>query len=392
MRALIFDPYSGASGDMIMGSLLDLGADLASVTGAVESVGCSLITRKEERGHIQATRAEVTSDRRYKSLKDALSILKSSSLSGKSLDKALKIMDLLACAESKVHGIPKDEIRFHEVGALDALADIAGSCAALESLDVDQVFSLPISVGSGTVSSCHGLLPVPGPATLEILRSSKAPWRWGPVNQELLTPTGAAVLSNLAERFLEEPPFMRAESVGYGAGKRDLEIPNLLRAVVCHSGGTHRDEVVQLEANLDDVTGEVMGNLIDLLMDSGALDVSVIPAVMKKGRPGNVIRAIVRKEDAIAISGLIMSETGSLGVRVFPSLHRHIAERMSLAIALDFAGKSYDVNFKVSKLDGKILNVKPEFEDCRRISLESKVPLRVVIKKAEEAGWRAVEA
>lgn len=402
MKSLLFDPYSGASGDMIMGCLLALGADAKEVSKAVESVGCSLEISRVEKSHIAATRAKIISNDRFKNLEEANSILRGSSINGRALEDALRAIDVVASAESRVHGVPKEEARFHEVGALDALADIAGSCAALRSLGIERVLSLPISVGGGFIPSHHGLLPVPGPAALEILRTFDIPWRGGPVDQELLTPTGAALLAVLVNEFLAEYPLTKAEVVGYGAGGRELAVPNALRGVIgeirqgqghghdCNHGhyGHRGDRVVQLETNVDDVTGEVLGNLIELLMDAGALDVSLMPAVMKKGRAGNVISVIARHDDLERLAEMIMRETGSLGVRVFPSIHRHVAEREPKEVEVGIGSKTYRAAVKVSRLEGRMLNIKPEFEDCKRIALETGLPLRVVMKKVEEEAWR----
>ena len=172
------------------------------------------------------------SDKRYQSLSDAVSILQGSSLQGKALENALSALDILAEAESRVHGVAAEHVRFHEIGALDALADIAGACAALHCLAAERVFSRPISVGGGYVPSAHGLLAVPGPAALEILRSHEIPWKGGPVDEELLTPTGAALLAALVDEFVPDFPLIRAERVGYGAGKKELILPNVLRAIV----------------------------------------------------------------------------------------------------------------------------------------------------------------
>lgn len=397
MKALLLDPYSGASGDMIMGCLLDLGADANAVREAVESVGCRLEISREERGHIQTTRARVIANGRYRNLGEALTILKGSSLSGKALEQALQAVDLLASAESRVHGVLKEEAHFHEVGALDALADIAGGCAALESLVVEEVLSLPISVGGGFVSTQHGLLSVPGPAALEILRSRGLPWRGGPVERELLTPTGAAMLAVIVDRFLDNYPLIRAERVGYGSGEMELLVSNALRGTIgTTSSGEqgHRkdgDHVVQLETNVDDVTGEVLGNLIDLLMDAGALDVTILPAIMKKGRSGNVIRVIAGHYDAEKLSRVIMRETGTLGVRVFPSLHRYIAQRETRQVSVKIDGSIHCAQVKVSRIDGVVLGIKAEYEDSLRIARAADLPLKVVIRKVEEEGWRAVE-
>lgn len=389
MKVLLFDPFAGASGDMTIGCLLDLGADPVVVREAIESLGCKLEISKEQKSHILATRASVTSDKRYQSFDEALFLLKNASLDPPARDRALRIIDTLATAESTVHGVPKEEARFHEIGALDALADIAGSCAAIHGLNVEKVISLPISVGGGFVQSAHGLLPVPGPAALEILRSYRIPWKGGPVDLELLTPTGAAIFANIVDQFLDNYPSIRAESVGYGAGSRDCQLPNALRGVIGRlEGHLNSDSIVQLETNVDDVTGEVLGNLVDLLMEAGALDASIVPAIMKKGRPGNVISAIVRQDDTEKISRLIVQETGSLGVRVFPSVHRYIAKRESRTVTVEINGSLYQASVKVSRLGDAILNIKPEFEDCKSIAAKTGLPLRTVVKKVEDVGWK----
>jgi pyridinium-3,5-bisthiocarboxylic acid mononucleotide nickel chelatase len=295
--------------------------------------------------------------------------------------------------------VAKEQARFHEIGALDALADIAGACAARHCLGIERVLSRPVSVGGGYVASAHGLLAVPGPAALEILRSHEIPWKGGPVDEELLTPTGAALLATLVDEFVPEFPLIQATRVGYGAGKRELTLPNVLRSVVARilpesqtkdaqNHGSHGDRIVQLETNVDDVTGEVLGHLIELLMQAGALDVSVLPALMKKGRAGFVIRAIARHEEMELLAKVMIRETGSLGVRIFPSIHRLVAEREQRDVQVDICGQVYTAQVKVSRMDGELLSIKPEYEDCRRIACETDQPLRMVIKKVEEAGWQ----
>lgn len=383
-----------------MASLLDLGADLESVREAVESVGCRLEVSRVERSHIMACRAQVISDRRFHSLAEAVSILQASSLTGKALKNALFAMDILAEAESRVHGVPKEKAHFHEIGALDALADIAGACAARSSLAAERVLSRTVSVGGGFVKTAHGLLAVPAPAALEILRAHQIPWKGGPVDEEMLTPTGAALLAVLADEFLHDIPAIQAERVGYGAGKRDLALPNVLRTIMGDvlpapeaqakmDHIPHGDRVVQLETNVDDVTGEVLGHLIELLMQAGALDVTILPAIMKKGRAGSVIRAIGSQEETEKLARIIMRETGSLGVRVFPSVHRFLSVREEMRLDVEFAGKTFSACVKVSRLEGEIIMVKPEYEDCKRIADETDLPLRAVSKKVEEAGWWA---
>lgn len=380
-----------------MASLLDLGADLDSVREAVESVGCKLEVSREEKSHIMACRARVISDRRFHSVSDAVSILNNSCLQGKAQEDALRALNILAEAESRVHGVAAQQVRFHEIGALDALADIAGACAARQSLAIERVLSRPVSVGGGYVASAHGLLAVPGPAALEILRSHEIPWKGGPVDEELLTPTGAALLATLVDEFVPDFPLIQATRVGYGAGKRELLLPNVLRSMVAEPLSepqaaakhmSHGGRIVQLETNVDDVTGEVLGHLIELLMQAGALDVSVLSALMKKGRAGFVIRAIAGHEDMELLAKVMMRETGSLGVRIFPSIHRLVAEREQRDVQVDICGQVYTAQVKVSRMDGELLSIKPEYEDCRRIADETNQPLRIVIKKVEEAGWQ----
>ena len=397
MRLLLFDPSSGASGDMIMASLLDLGADPDAVRKAVEAVGCGLDISRAEKHHIEAARVRVHArGKRYKTLAEARSILAAACLSPPALDRAIKIVEILAEAEGRVHGVAREEARFHEIGALDALADIAGSVAALDSLEADKVVVLPISVGSGTVIAAHGRLPVPAPAALEVLSASGLLWKGGPVEGELLTPTGAAILAGFADDVAAEYPLIRAEASGYGAGTKDLEIPNLLRAVIGEAKETeqtprhpnNQDRVVQLETNVDDVTGEVLGSLLDLLMEEGALDVAIVPALMKKGRPASLVQVLARGEDADRLARIVMRETGSLGIRIFPSLHRFVAEREERVIAVEIGGRKFSVRAKVSSISDEVLQIKAEHDDCKRIARESGLPLREVARRAEERAWR----
>jgi uncharacterized protein (TIGR00299 family) protein len=326
--------------------------------------------------------------------------LQGSSLHGQALENALRALNILSNAESRIHGLPKEQAKFHEIGALDALADITGSFAGMQSLGLERVLSRPIHVGSGFVESAHGYLPVPCPATLEILRSHKIPWKAGPVDQELLTPTGAAILAVMVQEFLLDFPLLVAKEVGYGAGKRELRLPNVLRGLIAELipaqdqakkiiHEQHGDQVVQIETNVDDVTGEVLGHLIEQLMEAKALDVSILPALMKKGRSGNVIRAIAKHEDAESLAKIIIKETGSLGVRVFPSLHRFLAEREERFVQVKFNDHMYKAQVKASRIDGELFSMKPEYEDCKRIAKETGLALRSVIKKVEEAGWQA---
>jgi len=363
---------------------MDLGADRESVRSAVESVGCGLEVKESRFDHIRALRVKVLSDKSFRSLGEARDILRASTLSSQALERALRILEIMASAESRVHGVDKEDARFHEMGSMDALADIAGSSAAMESLSLDRILSTAPSVGGGITDTSHGMLPVPAPATLEILRSHRIPWRGGPVPHELLTPTGAAILAASVDVFLEHHPEIVAERVGYGAGSREIGMPNLLRAILGEIPHQMRhDRVVQIETNVDDVTGEILGSLIDRLMKEGALDVTVVPAVMKKGRSGSVISIISREDDARKLSAVLMRETGSLGVRVFPALHRLIAERRTESV--EVMGRSVPV--KIGSIGEEIISVKPEHDICRRIAEELNIPVKDIIRIASEKGW-----
>ncbi|OPX78738.1 MAG: hypothetical protein A4E45_01079 [Methanosaeta sp. PtaB.Bin039] len=393
MKILIFDPFSGASGDMIISSLLDIGADPQKVGQAVESVGCRLEVSHERRGGLMATRALVRADRRFHTPAEARAILGQAALGPHARRRAERILEILAAAEAAVHAVPSDQVHFHEIGALDALADIAGSCAALDSLEVETVFSLPPSVGGGVVSTHHGLLPVPAPATLEILRQGSIPWRGGPQDGELLTPTGAAILAGTVDRFLPHFPELESLRTGHGAGSGEFSTPNLLRTLIgqvhLHH---HQDRVARIEANLDDVTGEALGYLVERVMAEGALDITVVPALMKKGRPGHIVSVLCRLEDAERMAGIVIGETGSLGVRLVPLMHRLVAEREEFAVLLEVAGQSREVRVKVGRWEGRVVSIKPEYEDCRRLAQESGQTLRDVTEKAAEAARSSLKS
>lgn len=379
---------------MIMACLLDLGADPRAVIEAVESVGCKIEIRETERGHIRARSASVISDRRFRSLEEARMILKEAAISPSALETSTRILETLACAEGRIHGVDPGDVRFHEMGSMDALADIAGCAAAFDSLGPnrpDRIWSLPVSAGGGTVETAHGRLPVPAPATLEILRTAGIPWSGGSVQVELLTPTGAAILASTVQQFVRFYPEIRADCVGYGAGSRDTGTVNVLRGVIGHvAGHPGHDRVVQIETNVDDVTGEVIGNLIEQLMEKGALDVSVVPAVMKKGRSGSVISVIAREDDIDETSLALMRETGSLGIRIFPLLHRIVADRESLKVPLAAGCDLMHVSVKVGRIGGHVFSLKPEFEDCQEVARKTGIPIREVSRMATEAGWKLI--
>ncbi|MFZ2498499.1 nickel pincer cofactor biosynthesis protein LarC [Methanosarcina sp.] len=390
MKALVFNPFSGAAGDMILGCALDLGADRKAVKELIEaSVPVSVDIREVVKNGIKAmdVRINVPEKEHVRTYPELVDLVKAAKLPGRVEVSALDIFLKMAEAEASVHGQPDFEtLHFHEVGQSDALADIIGSSAAIHALKCDSVYCTPINVGSGTIECAHGTLPVPAPATLELLRKGKLYFRGGSENKELLTPTGASILAHFA-RPVETFPQGRVLSIGYGAGDADLAGPNVLQGVLSELDSCLIPDIIEvLETNADDVSGEVLGNLFEELLSMGARDVVIIPATMKKGRPAHIIKVISKPEDSAKLARKIITETGSLGVRVIPTRHRLMAARKIERIKLEVEGQIYDTAVKIARdSEGILLNISAEFEDCKIIAKTSGVPLKEIIRRAEEA-------
>ncbi len=413
MRALIFEPFSGASGDMIIGSLLDLGASESKIADAISVFDIALEVKPVKKRGIAAKKVAFVSKSGDKSVSakhaerkyaDFVRLIEGSGLSREIIQNALAVFELLARAEAKVHGEPKESLQFHELGAMDTIGDLIGSTTAFLDLHPDIVICTPVSVGSGFVDTLHGVLPVPAPATVEILRHSSLLSQGDPFGSasELLTPTGAAILAHFVHRNFESSlpslPF-RVEKTGYGAGSKDLPSalpPNVLRASLCELRESSslpipplplsRDEVEVLETNVDNVTGEVLGNLIDVLMaEKGVKDVAITPAQMKKGRSGHIIKVITTPQEAARIAYRIMEETGSLGVRSMQVKQRFIANREQRKVQIRLKGVEKEVSVKIgTDAAGNVLNVAAEFDDAKRVAADLKIPLKDVIKLVEE--------
>ena len=396
MKAIVFDPFCGASGDMIIGALVNMGADFGKVKDSMESIEIGDVKvecQKVKKIDISATKVNVKSeDKGCRNVKEIAEIIKKTGLEDFIIKDSISIFKKISKAESKIHGIPEDKLVFHEVGASDAIADIIGALVAFNDLGLgkSKVYCTPISLGGGFINCVHGKLPVPAPATLEILSESNMFTRGGPVDRELLTPTGAAILSHFVKVSCEFFPDIKIEKVGYGAGSNDLDIPNVLRVVLGKANDSLiKEQIEVIETNVDDVTGEVLGNLIDRLIDLGAKDVCVIPATMKKGRSGHIIKVISESKDTSNIARKIMEETGSLGVRVMPTKHRLIALRRLDSVSIDICGVTRKVTVKIATdTKGKLIGVSAEFEDAKRVSKEFGIPVRDVLRMAEEAAGR----
>ena len=393
MKTILFDPFSGASGDMVISTLIDLGADAGKVKDAMENVAdVSVDISKTTKMGISAISVKVSTKKDTNlSFQEIIERIKSVNLPSAVESDALSIFNILGNAESKVHGVPLTELHFHEIGQEDAIADIVGACTAFHDLDLSnqKIYCNTISVGSGFVEFSHGKFPVPAPATLEILKKYSLSWQSGPVESELLTPTGAAILAHFVNESGNVPP-LKTEGTGYGAGMKDTAVPNVLRAISGEIDDTLiQDSIEMLETNVDDVTGQVLGNLIDELLKAGARDVAVLPATMKKGRSGHIIKVIVKPGDSGRIARKIIEETGSLGVRVIPVKHRLTAKREMDEVGLELNSKEYRIAVKISRdLHGILLNISAEFDDCKKAGLDSGIPVRDVIRMAEEEARR----
>ncbi|MBK5190058.1 MAG: nickel pincer cofactor biosynthesis protein LarC [Methanosarcinales archaeon] len=394
MKALVFEPFSGASGDMIIGSLLDLGVKESKIADAISAFNLEMEVKEVEKQGIVATKVEFITKSK-KSAERAINVrsytgivrtIKRSGLSEELIHNSLSIFERIANAEANVHGDPKESVTFHELGALDTIGDLIGSTVAFLDIRPDIIISTPISVGSGFVETEHGLLPVPAPATVEILKSTSLLYQGGPLASasELLTPTGAALLAHFVQRSEPFLPQMRIEKAGYGAGSQDLLMPNVLRASLGEIADLSRDAIEVLETNVDNVTGEVLGNLIEVLMAEGAKDVAITPVLMKKGRTGHNIKVITALQDASRIAHRIMEETGSLGVRAMQVKHRFVADREEKKVKVRIKGVEKEVVVKIGRdAKGNVLNVAAEFEDVKRVANELKMPLKDVMKIVE---------
>ena len=407
---LIVDPQmAGIAGDMFVAALLDLGAEEEPVISAMESVsrympGCTCVKVKPKpvlRSHIGGLHLEVeieeTSQPRpgrvlLEAVKRATEELGLSEAASSYAQRAVRI---LVEAEASVHRRPPEEVHLHAAGSADTAADVVGCAVALDQLGMAdpstiQYYALPVAVGGGAFQSGHGRLVSPGPAVTRILTQAGLTLVGGPVDVELTTPTGAALLAALNPLPTQVYPPVFPEAVGYGAGSADLPgVPNLLRLVAgrlpSELSSLLRDQVVVLETNVDDVPGETLGYLVERLMEEGAKDVTIIPTVAKKNRPGHLISVIAAPEDEVRLTRIIIEETGSLGVRA-SLCNRHLLARELRPIKVKLGGREMEVRVKVSTdRDGNILQVKPEYEDVRRLAIATGQSLIEVARRAEAA-------
>jgi hypothetical protein len=378
---LIFDAStSGLSGDKIVASLLDLGGSESVLKDVAEAIGCKVRIGHVVRGGIKAKTIELKEEVRERDVKEIKDVLRNGAetlkLSQRARELANRALDLIVEAEAKVHGFKK--VHLHEIGSLDTPFDILSTVALLEDLNLLNVqkLALPIALGGGAIDISHGLLPVPAPATLEILRMSGLRAYGGPINEELTTPTGMGILAALEVRSVEFLPLVRPVKVGYGAGSKKLEIPNIMRVILAES---NIEGISVLETDIDDIDGETLGHVLERLLSEGALDVSFLPRYGKKSRPGYRVSVIVKTSEAEKITSLLMEETGTLGVRIFDGI-RHIASREMKEVDVRVGGHRDRVRVKVSVTPRGTYSFKPEFEDLARISKITGLSLKKVRK------------
>ena len=371
------DCFSGISGDMTLGALVDLGLPLQwlkeNLTRKVPLEGFELEAGSETRHGITAckVRVEVTEDRVSRNYTDIRRLLENSRLPPVVKERSLAIFKRLAGAESKIHGVPVEKVHFHEVGGMDALVDIIGAVLGFDYLGISRIIASGVPTGTGFVKTQHGKLPVPAPATLELLKG--IPVYGCGIAHELVTPTGAAILAEMADAF-EPLPKMRVDRIGYGAGSADLqEIPNVLRVITGNQLPGVDDTITVVETNIDDMNPEIFGYLMDRLFDDGALDVFWIPVFMKKNRPGTMVRVLCRRGTKDAVIARLLSETTTTGVR-FCEMQRQLLERDQINLTTDFG----EVTVKRIKMLDGTQRIVPEHDICREIALKLNLPLRTV--------------
>lgn len=382
---VIIDPQSsGISGNMIIGALVDLGADENKLKEIMEKSAhefgeIEVTFKKVNKKGISSTfcHVDMIENEPPVNYPEFISKIKSLDLDENILEKSLKIFERIGIAEAKVHGKSLDEIHFHEVGASDAVADVIGSITAYYDLNLDkqEIIGLPIAVGGGQVETAHGILPVPAPAVVEILNGAR--FIGGPVSSELATPTGCAIYQEICDEIREFLPQISPKKVGYGAGRKEFDHPNVLRIIESNTISGN-DKIDVIETNIDHLTGEEIGYLFNRLLDEGASDVSVTPIIMKKNRQGSLLKVISKRRNRDNLVNVIFNETGSLGIRIAPNIHRGIAKREFVKKSVDVNGEVFDVTFKIGYVNDEIISKRPEYDDLVLIASKTGLTLRKV--------------
>jgi len=390
LTILYLDPFSGIAGDMFIGAMLDLGLDQAKLHYELSKLklsGYRLSAKAVMRGAMSGTKFDVEIDasvKTYRNYSDIKKIIADSTLSERVKTQSLKAFAVLAEAEARIHNMPLDQVHFHEVGALDSIVDMVGVCIGLELLGVADVQCGPVALGSGGYVKCdHGLVPVPAPATLEIMKD--IPIRKSPIEKELTTPTGAALAKALVSTF-GPLPAMRIHKIGYGAGTRtEQSIPNILRIVLGQldapdSASATSDTILEISANIDDASAETLGYVSECLLELGVLDVFYTPIQMKKSRPATQITVLADESQLDAVADLLFKQSTTFGLRYQKQSRLKLARRI-VSVETPYGS----VKVKIGEWKGQIVSVHPEFEDCKARAKEKGVALRTVIDAARSA-------
>ena len=386
MKTLYFDCFAGASGDMILGAMVAAGVDpnaLREQLSLLNVEGFKIDFETVDRSGLSATyaRVETVHEHKHRHLSDIRRIIEGSGVTNGAKELSLRIFTRLAEAEACVHNEPIEKVHFHEVGALDAIVDVVGAAICFDLMKVERFVSSPLHVGSGMIEMAHGRFPVPPPAVTELLRG--VPFYSGEIKGELLTPTGAAIITTVCEEY-GPIPRIKTDATGYGAGTREYEkFPNVLRVLV---GETDVDDAASerlwmIETNLDDASPQIVGHVMDRVFELGALDCYFTPVQMKKNRPGVLLSVLCSPSDKEAVMKLLFTETTTLGIRSY-EVERRALRRSVVEVETQYG----PIFVKVAHLNGRVVNEMPEFEQCREAAIRSNVPLKVV----EEAARRAL--
>jgi len=378
MRIAYFDCFAGISGDMVLGAVLDAGADEARFRQELArlAIEFELQVSKVVKNGIEATdvRVIVPHEHHHRRLNDIKALIESSDLSQTVKTRSTAIFQRLAEAEGAVHGTSPEEVTFHEVGAVDAIVDIVGSAIGMELLGIEEVFCSPLPMGHGFVEAAHGKIPLPAPATVEILKC--VPVYDAGIQGELVTPTGAAIIRTLATEFGDMSP-MTLQATAYGAGKTEFPFPNVLRLMIGESDGLYHERVAIVETNIDDMNPEFYDTVFERLFKAGALDVYLTPIYMKKNRPANLLTAICPIEKKDDVSQVILTETTTFGVRISIASRRCLERRWE-TVTTRFG----DIRIKIGLMGDKQITASPEYEDCRKAAEAHDVPVRTVYQEA----------
>ncbi len=385
MKVLYFDLIGGASGDMILGALIDAGVPAEKLTEMLAGLKLDefeLIATPTEKNGFQATKVDIQVGDQppERHLKEILEVIRNSSLPTSIQNRAIRIFQNIASVEAGIHNKPVDHIHLHELGGTDTIVDVTGALLALDFLGVSHIYASPIPLGSGFIKGAHGQIPLPAPATMGLLKG--LPVRSTEIKAELITPTGAALLAELVKDF-SPPPEMKVEAVGYGAGTRDLPIPNLLRVIIgetAETGNQIREQLILLESNLDDLNPEIYPYVMESLFNAGALDVCLVPVQMKKNRPGTQIQVLAEVQKAEDMKDILFRETSTLGIR------QTQVDRYSLPRNIQDVSTSFGiVRIKVAGEGTKFQKASPEYEDCQKLARENDIPIQQVYQEAVKA-------